>query len=283
MSLNMLKVSVLSQGGILGFANPLPGSPNAGDVYVVTTTGGNQNNVAVYDNGAWVYFIPQPGWILYNRGTSQYIAYSGSSWSVFNSGNVPWDFQPPLSSQFTTISGDSNNITLVDDSNVGLLVNGGTLVSGPVGRFAYKVLTTPSSNWSLVVKANILMDPSHYSSIWPIMLQDPVGGHVTGFGPAWTGYIEVDWLSDINTFTSAPASSNSLDRPKWFRIDQVSSNLYFYISPDGKTWIQLYTCTTASLFANPPARIGFGIQCQRTTGYPLNYSIPYWQLSGPAV
>lgn len=83
MDLNLLKLSVLTQGGALSIVSSLPGSPTNGDVHVLDeTAGGNANKVAVRDNDAWVYFTPQEGWLLYVVGESAFYTYDGSLWTV---------------------------------------------------------------------------------------------------------------------------------------------------------------------------------------------------------
>ena len=62
-----------------------PGSPAELSKYIVaaTATGawaGEENNIALYINAAWVFVEPEEGWRCYDRDTNQLLTYSGSAW-----------------------------------------------------------------------------------------------------------------------------------------------------------------------------------------------------------
>jgi hypothetical protein len=82
---NFLKLSVLVQAGAIGMVTALPGSPVAGDVYIVGSAAtSNPNTIAVYDNNSWKYFAPQKGWSVYNRSNDSYVMWSGTDWTVLS-------------------------------------------------------------------------------------------------------------------------------------------------------------------------------------------------------
>ena len=82
--LNLLKLSVLVQGGVISKVSSTPGSPSAGDVHIFDETHGLQpNKIAVFDDSAWVYFTPNEGWLLYNRAEDYYEKFDGSVWAEF--------------------------------------------------------------------------------------------------------------------------------------------------------------------------------------------------------
>lgn len=82
MSLNMLKLSVLTQGGIKSRVAALPGAPVDGDVHILTT----DDTIQIRDDGAWVVVVPQEGWLLYDRSTNEYVSYDGATWGVLETG-----------------------------------------------------------------------------------------------------------------------------------------------------------------------------------------------------
>ena len=79
--LNLLRLSVLVQAGAVDLVAALPGSPTDGQVYVLDeTAGGNANHIAVRDAGAWKYFQPSEGWLIYNRTANEYLSFDGTEW-----------------------------------------------------------------------------------------------------------------------------------------------------------------------------------------------------------
>lgn len=87
MTLNLLAVSVLTQGTALSKLSALPGSPANGDIYILDETHGTQpNRIAVRDNGVWVYLTPVEGWLIYNRAENYYERFDGSVWSELATG-----------------------------------------------------------------------------------------------------------------------------------------------------------------------------------------------------
>lgn len=87
MSLNLLKLSVLTQGGVSQKVAAEPGAPAAGTIIVLDETHATHPNaVAAYDDGAWVYFTPSEGWLVYDRAANEYLTFTGVIWDVFAGG-----------------------------------------------------------------------------------------------------------------------------------------------------------------------------------------------------
>lgn len=83
MSLNLLKLSILTQGNVISVVSATPGAPTNGDVHIFDATHPTQpNKVAVRDDGAWVYFTPVEGWLLYNKATDNFMKFDGAAWVV---------------------------------------------------------------------------------------------------------------------------------------------------------------------------------------------------------
>jgi len=62
-----------------------PGSPSAGDRYIVaaTATGafaGQEDKVVVRVGTQWIFFTPSEGWRAYDQGANQHITYNGTAW-----------------------------------------------------------------------------------------------------------------------------------------------------------------------------------------------------------
>jgi hypothetical protein len=87
MDLNLLKLSVLTQGGVIAKVAADPGVPVNGDVYIFDETHpSNANAVAIRDNGAWVYVTPAEGWLIYDRTAGVFLTFSGAMWGELPTG-----------------------------------------------------------------------------------------------------------------------------------------------------------------------------------------------------
>lgn len=68
-----------------------PGSPTEGDRYFVAATAsgawtGHENEIAAYIDGAWAFYAPKTGWLIYDEDTDAYLYWDGSALSAFPSG-----------------------------------------------------------------------------------------------------------------------------------------------------------------------------------------------------
>lgn len=87
MDLNLLRLSVLTQGSVNSKVATEPGSPTNGDIHILDETNGtNPNKVIVRDNGAWVYITPVEGWLMFNRAADYYEKFDGTAWAELATG-----------------------------------------------------------------------------------------------------------------------------------------------------------------------------------------------------
>lgn len=85
--LNLLKLSVLTQGGAISKVAATPGAPTDGDVHIFDETHPTQPNaVAIRDDGAWVYVTPSEGWLVYNRAANYFEVFDGTVWAELATG-----------------------------------------------------------------------------------------------------------------------------------------------------------------------------------------------------
>lgn len=76
-----------------------PGSPSDGDAYIVAasptgTWTGQVSKVAAWIFGAWYFFTPREGWIVYDETTDEHLKWNGASWvSIFATGGDSWGWQ----------------------------------------------------------------------------------------------------------------------------------------------------------------------------------------------
>lgn len=78
---NWLALSALSQLRAISRTTALPGSPTDGDIYIVPSgAGSNPNEIAVRDNGAWSYFVPDEGYFAYVEDEDVFVFWTGTAW-----------------------------------------------------------------------------------------------------------------------------------------------------------------------------------------------------------
>lgn len=65
-----------------------PGTPAAGDSYIVSTTSptgawaGKGGQIAVWDGAAWAFGVPRVGWVAYVEDEEVLSAYKAGGWSA---------------------------------------------------------------------------------------------------------------------------------------------------------------------------------------------------------
>lgn len=82
MDANIQKLSALCQCTVKSRVTSLPGSPTDGDEYIVPHgAGSHPDEIAIRDNGAWVYFTPTEGWLVWLQDENILVYWSGTAWS----------------------------------------------------------------------------------------------------------------------------------------------------------------------------------------------------------
>ncbi len=73
-----------------------PGSPADGDRYIVAADGsgawaGHDSEIAAFQDGGWVFFVPQTGWRAWIADEALLVVWSGSAWSAVGGGGSGGD------------------------------------------------------------------------------------------------------------------------------------------------------------------------------------------------
>lgn len=103
--LNLLKLSVLTQGVAISLVSATPGGPAEGAIYLFSDTHPTQaGKVAVYDEGAWVYLTPATGWRLFDAASGFLREFNGTTWVEVTSGGG--------GSAGTTVQTEAGNYTV---------------------------------------------------------------------------------------------------------------------------------------------------------------------------
>jgi len=79
------RLDAVVQIGVLDVQQSPPTDPNEGERWIVDvgatgTWAGQDHAVALWDGTAWMYFIPDEGWIAFNRETDGLLIFNGAQW-----------------------------------------------------------------------------------------------------------------------------------------------------------------------------------------------------------
>lgn len=84
MTANMRILSAVAGQRVLSRTTTLPGTGSEGDIFIAPVDDPtNANRIAVWDAGAWVYLVPQEGWMFRVADTDQTVQWTGSGWVLF--------------------------------------------------------------------------------------------------------------------------------------------------------------------------------------------------------
>lgn len=91
MTLNLLKLSALTQAAVIDKVAATPGSPAAGDVYLFSAAHPtNANDIAIFDGPTgeetWTYVTPDEGWLVFNKAADYYEKFDGTVWAELETG-----------------------------------------------------------------------------------------------------------------------------------------------------------------------------------------------------
>lgn len=114
--LNLLKLSVLVQGGAISKVSATPGSPVDGDVYLFDETHPTDaNKIAIRDSGAWVFLTPLEGWLMHNQAAGYYEKFDGTAWAELATGGsggaVTESIIIACSDEVTALTAGTNKVT----------------------------------------------------------------------------------------------------------------------------------------------------------------------------
>lgn len=217
----------------------------------------------------------------------------GSNWATVakaaggggGGGGALWWFSPPLAATFSLASGDATNLTLTDDADAGLLVDGGTPVTGDKSRLAYRTLTTKTLNWDLKVRSDYFVPQQNFSGVG-IACRDSISGRVISITMRGSSpWLCVNKWNGLTGFNATAASVIPVfGAPiNWFRIAKSGTTLSFYWSTDGKQWLSLYSETATTFLTNNADQVGIVIDHNRSTGPHNTQAIGYFSLTGTGV
>jgi hypothetical protein len=198
------------------------------------------------------------------------------SLSTAGGSSTRWDFVPPAASHFTLASGDGTNLTLSDDTDVGLVINNGATVATSIVRYAY--VTPPNGDWTVV--ARMWGDFSKGAGLYagPVAVESGTGKYyMVGLAAASQGTrLAVGTVA--GTFSSNSDTGICINGI-WYRMKRNGSNMTVEISGDGKNWANIWDSKALTTpFTSVPDRVGLGV-LNRQAGLNEIVSCSYWSQS----
>lgn len=137
---SLVLLSALAQASVKSRQTALPGSPAAGDMYIVPS-GGDVNKIAIRDNGAWVYFVPFEGARVWVQDEDVIAVWTGATWKAITGA--------PFAIAGFSATGPTSSQILLDY----LFVEDVTFADDFVGSRA-TVGTNPASTFTMDVRKN---------------------------------------------------------------------------------------------------------------------------------
>jgi hypothetical protein len=72
---------------VISRTTTLPGSPTDGDIYIVPAgAGSHAEEIAFRSEGAWLYLVPEKGWMAYVADSGSLVIHDGADWNAFTAG-----------------------------------------------------------------------------------------------------------------------------------------------------------------------------------------------------
>ena len=173
-------------------------------------------------------------------------------------------FAPPVASAYTLASGDATNLVLTGDTDLGLVYEGNTMVTGNISRIATEALPSAGTvDWYYRVALRVTQ-PFLAGSVNLTAYESSTGKHVE-WGELQTGGALQAWRGNtLAAFTaSIGAETDAAFRPLYLlgiRFDAAANLYVFESSGDGKHWTPIYSVARTTAFTTRADRVGFGIQ-----------------------
>lgn len=243
---NLQQLDGLVQGSVKDkdLATP-PGSPTAGDRYIVATSptgawAGQATKIAAYQDGTWEFYAPKRGWTVYVDDERKHYRYVPSRWSVVDAifnvetwgavGDGSTDDSAAIQAAINAAVAASGGVVLfpraatyvcassltISDDGVTLQgITGRNTILSYTGAGDFIVLGSDDGNHSSTNAYDGTTSFTHLKSI-----------KITGPGVGGSTRAVVDWDSGANSF---------------YDVEIASFNKGFFgVGADGNRWINCY-------------------------------------------
>jgi hypothetical protein len=192
-------------------------------------------------------------------------------------------YDPPLAASFPTrLVGAGGQITLTDDADVGLLVNGGSSLAGDIQRVALKPL--PAGAFAVYCRLAVTQTGGDYQSAG-LALRSSATGAIELWRLSNQRTLGLQRLPGLQGYTSDPYNDGFSPMQVFLGLQRTGGgNLRYGLSADGKNWALCYDASQLTHFGQfGPDQIGFGFASNRQTldaGFNLQMiSCDFWDQS----
>ncbi len=279
MNANLLKLSVLVQGGVLDQVAAVPAAPNEGDIYILTADP-NSKAVAAFSNGAWTYYPPIEGWLLYDKTKDAYVQYDGAAWKVLATGGGGGGGIPEAPDDGKLYGRQSKAWAEIVATGGG---GGASSVVGAHKYWAIQDLQAATGNVQLQSLAfydgNTRRLPSSFTASSRYDSTYDANNMLTDDGTYWAALGLNGWL--YAQFDAAVFVSRIIATPVAAAPEQAPRQLNIAYSDDGTNWTVIAMGLVPSWTANQP--VTFKVPTSVAGGGGSGLSVPkarrYWRMA----
>lgn len=209
------------------------------------------------------------GWAALLPGTAGYLlstngAGADPTWiAPSGGGGHPWYWAPPLAADFPTLaSGDATNVTLTDDTDVGLIINNQGSVGADRVRGAFRALASSgAADWTATMHVVPWNDGTgSQNSGGALIARESGTGKILQMGALFGNRID-GYRGTMTAYTAQVGSAKpGFNLPWWYRIRYTHATALYetFESANGKTWIINGSVAAATAFTVRADQIGIG-------------------------
>ncbi len=151
----LARMDAIAQMRLIDIGVPSPPAAIDGAAYGVgiSATGdwaGQDGNVAIYSNGAWVFLTPKSGWKAWNETTGVALLHDGTEWR-----SDALAVLPSGAATFCRIAETVQVIGAETTSNTGVIIPNNAIVYGVTARVEAAITGTGILSWSLGVSGSL--------------------------------------------------------------------------------------------------------------------------------
>lgn len=199
-----------------------------------------------------------------------------------------WAGNSPLAASFPTLvhGGAAIDLTLADDSAIGLMINPGAFSAVENVRFALQAAPANTSDWTVTARITPSLWPVNYNGVGIVHHETATGKNVISgfwFNGGAQYRVRRQTLTGFTADTYAGLHFTG-NYSFWVRVRYVnaSATFFFDVSSDGKQWVNATSVTNAVLFTTAPDKVGLGFYVNNgTAGATAFASCDYWQVVPP--